>query len=109
LVGSVAFVILGAGHAGRQQPLLELKRFEGLLYFRGTSPDSGGVGPSFVVMHRILVVATAGAGGDLQPLMSAASALRERGHELTVLGDRSDERDVDSQIPRTRRSGAGSE
>src|SRR5256885_152517 len=40
-------------------------------------------------MGRVLVVATAGAGGDLQPLMSAASALRERGHELTVLGDRS--------------------
>jgi UDP:flavonoid glycosyltransferase YjiC (YdhE family) len=59
------------------------------MYFRGTSPDSGGVGLSFVVMHRILVVATAGAGGDLQPLISAASALRERGHELTVLGDRS--------------------
>jgi UDP:flavonoid glycosyltransferase YjiC (YdhE family) len=43
-------------------------------------------------MARVLVVATAGAGGDLQPLMAAASALGNRGHELTVLGDRSVER-----------------
>jgi UDP:flavonoid glycosyltransferase YjiC (YdhE family) len=43
-------------------------------------------------MGRVLVVATAGAGGDLQPLMAAASALGNRGHELTVLGDRSVER-----------------
>jgi UDP:flavonoid glycosyltransferase YjiC (YdhE family) len=40
-------------------------------------------------MRRILVVATAGAGGDLQPLMSAGLALQDRGHELVVLGDRS--------------------
>ncbi len=45
-------------------------------------------------MGRVLVVATAGAGGDLQPLMSAASALRDRGHELVVLGDRSVERSL---------------
>ena len=43
-------------------------------------------------MGRVLVVATAGAGGDLQPLMSSSSALRDRGHALTVLGDRSVER-----------------
>jgi UDP:flavonoid glycosyltransferase YjiC (YdhE family) len=45
-------------------------------------------------MGRVLVVATAGAGGDLQPLMSAASALRGRGHAITVLGDRSVERSL---------------
>src|SRR2546425_8576908 len=37
---------------------------------------------------RVLVVATAGAGGDLQPLLSAALALRDRGHQTTFLGDR---------------------
>jgi hypothetical protein len=42
---------------------------------------------SFVVMGRILVVATAGAGGDFQPLAAAAMALKDRGHELIVLGD----------------------
>jgi UDP:flavonoid glycosyltransferase YjiC (YdhE family) len=45
-------------------------------------------------MRRVLVVATAGAGGDLQPLMSAAFALRDRGHEVIVLGDRSVERSL---------------
>ena len=45
-------------------------------------------------MGRVLVVATAGAGGDFQPLMSAASALRDRGHGITVLGDRSVERSL---------------
>ena len=39
-------------------------------------------------MSSVLVVATAGAGGDLQPLMAATLALRERGHEVTFLGDR---------------------
>jgi UDP:flavonoid glycosyltransferase YjiC (YdhE family) len=38
---------------------------------------------------RILVVATSGAGGDLQPLLAAALALRDRGHEPVFLGDRS--------------------
>jgi UDP:flavonoid glycosyltransferase YjiC (YdhE family) len=38
---------------------------------------------------QILVVATAGAGGDLQPLVGAALALRDRGHETLFLGDRS--------------------
>jgi UDP:flavonoid glycosyltransferase YjiC (YdhE family) len=37
---------------------------------------------------RVLVVATAGAGGDLQPLLAAAFALRDRGHETIFLGDR---------------------
>ena len=45
-------------------------------------------------MGRVLVIATAGAGGDFQPLMSAASALRDRGHGITVLGDRSVERSL---------------
>ena len=43
-------------------------------------------------MSRILFVATAGAGGDLQPLVAAALALRQRHHEVLVLGDRSVER-----------------
>src|SRR5206468_9455241 len=47
-----------------------------------------------IIMSRIIVVATAGAGGDLQPLVSAALALRDRGHELIVLGDRSVERSL---------------
>lgn len=38
-------------------------------------------------MSRILVVATGGAGGDLQPLVATALALRRRGHEIVVLGD----------------------
>jgi UDP:flavonoid glycosyltransferase YjiC (YdhE family) len=37
----------------------------------------------------VLVVATAGAGGDLQPLVAAALALRERGHETVFVGDAS--------------------
>jgi UDP:flavonoid glycosyltransferase YjiC (YdhE family) len=45
-------------------------------------------------MARVLVVATAGAGGDLQPLIAAALALGNRGHELNVLGDRSVERSL---------------
>src|SRR3989454_508339 len=43
-------------------------------------------------VSRILVVATAGAGGDLQPLAAAALALRARGHDVQILGDRSVER-----------------
>src|SRR6266536_3168661 len=43
-------------------------------------------------MSRFLVVATGGAGGDLQPLVAAALALRERGHEIHFVGDRSVER-----------------
>src|SRR2546427_685335 len=46
------------------------------------------------MVKRIMVAATAGAGGDLQPLVSAALALRDRGHELMVLGDRSVERSL---------------
>jgi UDP:flavonoid glycosyltransferase YjiC (YdhE family) len=40
-------------------------------------------------MGRILVVATAGAGGDLQPLVGAALALQARGHALHLVGDES--------------------
>lgn len=38
-------------------------------------------------MSRVLVVATGGAGGDLQPLLATALALRERGHEVRFVGD----------------------
>ena len=38
-------------------------------------------------MARIMIFATAGAGGDLPPLMSATLALRERGHDTTFVGD----------------------
>src|SRR6266540_2263760 len=38
-------------------------------------------------MGRYLVVATAGAGGDLQPLIASAVGLRDRGHETVFLGD----------------------
>jgi UDP:flavonoid glycosyltransferase YjiC (YdhE family) len=37
----------------------------------------------------LLVVATAGAGGDLQPVLAAALALRKAGHEVRFIGDRS--------------------
>src|SRR5256885_4922969 len=40
-------------------------------------------------MGEILVVATGGAGGDLQPLVAASLALRDRGHEITFVGDAS--------------------
>jgi UDP:flavonoid glycosyltransferase YjiC (YdhE family) len=55
------------------------------------------------VSSRVLVVATAGAGGDLQPLVAAALALRERGHETLFVGDRSVERslrplDVETEV-----------
>jgi UDP:flavonoid glycosyltransferase YjiC (YdhE family) len=43
-------------------------------------------------VSRFLVVATAGAGGDLPPLIAASLALRGRGHEFHFLGDRSVER-----------------
>lgn len=42
----------------------------------------------------VLVVATAGVGGDLQPLLGAALALRGKGHETLFVGDRSVERSV---------------
>jgi len=38
-------------------------------------------------MSRFLIVATGGAGGDLPPLIAAAQALRERGHETSFVGD----------------------
>jgi UDP:flavonoid glycosyltransferase YjiC (YdhE family) len=39
--------------------------------------------------RRVLIVATAGAGGDLQPLTAAALELRSRGHEVVFAGDAS--------------------
>src|ERR1051326_5592223 len=36
-----------------------------------------------------LIVATGGAGGDLQPLVAAALATKDRGHQVTFVGDRS--------------------
>jgi len=44
------------------------------------------------MMARVLIVATGGAGGDLPPLVAASLALRDRGHETTVVGDASVER-----------------
>ena len=38
-------------------------------------------------MSRFLIVATGGAGGDLPPLIAAALALRDRGHEIAFAGD----------------------
>ena len=43
-------------------------------------------------MSRVTVVATAGAGGDLQLLVAAALALRDRGHETRFVGDQSVQR-----------------
>jgi len=40
-------------------------------------------------LKKILILATAGAGGDLQPLIAVALGLRQRGHELVFLGDAS--------------------
>jgi len=45
-------------------------------------------------VRRILVVATGGAGGDLQPLIAAALALREQGHETPFAGDGSVQRSL---------------
>jgi UDP:flavonoid glycosyltransferase YjiC (YdhE family) len=45
-------------------------------------------------MGRFLLVATAGAGGDLQPLIAAGLGLRDRGHETSFLGDRSAQRSL---------------
>ena len=38
-------------------------------------------------MAQVVVVATAGAGGDLQPLVASALALERRGHDVTYVGD----------------------
>src|SRR5437870_12618612 len=43
-------------------------------------------------MGGFLVVAIGGAGGDLPPLIGAALALRDRGHEVRFVGDLSVER-----------------
>jgi UDP:flavonoid glycosyltransferase YjiC (YdhE family) len=40
-------------------------------------------------MKTILILATAGAGGDLQPLIAVALGLRDRGHKLVFFGDTS--------------------
>ncbi len=40
-------------------------------------------------MKKIFVLATAGAGGDLQPLIAAALGLRKRGHWVMIFGDAS--------------------
>jgi UDP:flavonoid glycosyltransferase YjiC (YdhE family) len=50
-----------------------------------------------------LILATAGAGGDLQPLVAAAVALRQRGHRVTFVGDASvrgqlDRLDLDVEV-----------
>ena len=52
--------------------------------------------PGSTSVARIGVVATAGAGGDLQPLIAAALALRARGHDILFLGDSSVQRAVAS-------------
>jgi UDP:flavonoid glycosyltransferase YjiC (YdhE family) len=39
--------------------------------------------------RRILIVATSGGGGDLQPLLALAAGLRERGHQVVAFGDAS--------------------
>jgi UDP:flavonoid glycosyltransferase YjiC (YdhE family) len=38
-------------------------------------------------MKRAVFLATAGAGGDLQPLMAASLGMLKRGHHLAFLGD----------------------
>src|SRR6266566_3082337 len=38
-------------------------------------------------MKKIIILATAGAGGDLQPLLAVAFGLRQRGHQLVIFGD----------------------
>ncbi len=40
-------------------------------------------------MKKILILATAGAGGDLQPLVAVTLGLVSRGHEILVFGDHS--------------------
>jgi UDP:flavonoid glycosyltransferase YjiC (YdhE family) len=40
-------------------------------------------------VRDFLIVAIGGAGGDLQPLVAAALAVRERGHRVSFIGDRS--------------------
>jgi UDP:flavonoid glycosyltransferase YjiC (YdhE family) len=40
-------------------------------------------------MKKVLILATGGAGGDLQPLIAATRGLHQRGHEITLFGDSS--------------------
>lgn len=46
-------------------------------------------------MARLLIVATAGAGGDLQPLLATAVAMQDRRHEVSFVGDGSVARSVE--------------
>src|SRR2546430_1453640 len=41
------------------------------------------------MVATVLIVATGGAGGDLPPLVAASLALRDRGHDITFVGDAS--------------------
>jgi nucleoside-diphosphate-sugar epimerase len=45
-------------------------------------------------MSPVLIIATGGAGGDLQPLLAVAQALHERGHNVRFIGDKSVDRAV---------------
>ena len=47
-------------------------------------------------MDPVVIVATGGAGGDLPPLVATALALRDSGHEVLFLGDRSVDRSLRS-------------
>ena len=62
-------------------------------------------------MSRLLVVATAGAGGDLQPLVSAPLAMAARGHEISFVADQSVQQTVGNarheSRSRTRRAAIG--
>jgi hypothetical protein len=60
--------------------------------WRGRTYGTCNVGPpdrDYSGMATVLVLATAGAGGDLQPLAATAVALRALGHRLIVVGDAS--------------------
>ena len=53
-------------------------------------------------MKDFLILAIGGAGGDLQPLVAAALAVRERGHRISFIGDRSVGRalsDLEVEVP----------
>lgn len=43
-------------------------------------------------MKQFLIVASGGAGGDLQPLVASALAIRDRRYQIAFIGDRSVER-----------------
>jgi UDP:flavonoid glycosyltransferase YjiC (YdhE family) len=50
---------------------------------------SGSLGRGVGIRRRILIVATSGGGGDLQPLVALAMGLRERGAQVETFGDAS--------------------